>query len=207
MYYPARQPDSDTFRLWEVAGGSHAGGSGMGMPASLARDLGMPDLPIDLGQMDPPSAVSIEPVRSAAFHHLHRWLTDGTPAPSFPRLEMGGDPPVVYRDERGNGLGGIRLPDMVVPTATNKGDAIDGTRSLTGSHQPFSPETLRAVPRPRDLRRAGGAGHEGGTRGWVPVASPRRGVRARRSGRPDLLIVGDGAQDPSHGSMTPSAIS
>jgi hypothetical protein len=145
MYYPARQPDSDTFRLWEVAGGAHAGG-GMGMPASLARDLGMPDLPIDLGQMDPPSAISLEAVRSAAFHHLHRWVADGTPAPSFPRLEMGdGDPPVVFRDERGNGIGGIRLPDMAVPTATNKGDAIDGTRSLSGSNQPFSPETLREL--------------------------------------------------------------
>ncbi len=131
----------------------------MGMPASLARDLGMPDLPIDLGDMDPPSEISLEPVRSAAFYHLHRWLADGTPAPSFPRLEMGGDPPVVFRDEHGNGLGGIRLPDMAVPTATNKGDAIDGKRSLSGSNQPFSPETLRELyPDHDDLRRQGRSG-------------------------------------------------
>ncbi len=146
MYYPARQPDSDIFRLWEVAGGSHAGGTGMGMPASLAHDLGMPELPIELGDTDPPSAISIEPVRSAAFHQMHHWVADGTVPPAFPRLEMGdGDPPVVFRDEHDNGIGGIRLPDMAVPTATNKGDAIDGTRSLTGSHQPFSPETLREL--------------------------------------------------------------
>ncbi len=144
LYYPARQPDTDTFRLWEVAGAAHAGG-GAGMPSSLARDLGMGELPIDLGDLGAPSKIDLDPVRAAAFHHMQRWLTDGTPAPAQSRIVFSGEPVDIERDEHGNAVGGIQLPDMQVPTATIKGCAEDGTRSLMGFTGEFPSEKLRLL--------------------------------------------------------------
>lgn len=144
MYSRGRQPDTDRFRLWEVAGAAHAGG-GAGMPPSMARDLGMEGIPLDLGEVGLPSPISMDGVRSAAFNHMQRWLRDGTPAPSQPRIEISGEPPSIQRDDDGNALGGIRLPDMQVPTATNIGCGEDGSMSLSGFSKPFPPEKLRAL--------------------------------------------------------------
>ena len=45
--------------------------------------------------------VSLAPVVDAALHHLQAWMCDGTPPPVQPRIEFGGDPPAIVRDDDG----------------------------------------------------------------------------------------------------------
>ncbi|TML12788.1 MAG: hypothetical protein E6G39_11180 [Actinobacteria bacterium] len=134
-YHPVRQPDTDRFRFWEVAGHAH-GSRRRGtdrLPSNWPRDLG--------------TDLTMEPVRSAALHHFHRWLTDGTAPPRQPAIEfdVGERGPIIRRDHYGIALGGVRLPDVDVPTARHSGVAADGTLVLTGSTTPFPAETLRAL--------------------------------------------------------------
>ena len=64
--------------------------------------------------------LSYAPVYSAAIRHLNRWITEGVEPPRMPRVEVkpGATRPEVVRDEHGNAVGGIRLPDIDVPTAS-----------------------------------------------------------------------------------------
>ena len=105
-YLPARQPDSETYRFWEVAGTSHVSvvRGGSNNPEGLEN----------------PNWMSYTPVYDAAVRHMHRWLKDGKSPPKMPWIEVGTDSKI-ERDEVGNALGGIRLPDLVVPTAEHRG--------------------------------------------------------------------------------------
>lgn len=104
-YYGVREADSPRFRLWEVAGTSHV---------SVAR----PAEPTEGSNW-----MSYSPVYNAAIRHLHRWISDGVEPPTMPRVEIkpGVPRPQVVRDEHGNAAGGIRLPDIAVPTASHSG--------------------------------------------------------------------------------------
>ena len=97
----------------------------------------------------PPDAniLSMEPVRSAALHHFQRWLTDGTAPPRQPAIvfDVEDRGPIIRRDHLGIAVGGVRLPDVDVPTACHRGVATDGTLVLTGSTTDFSEEMLRAL--------------------------------------------------------------
>jgi len=105
-YVAARQPDTNMFRFWEVAGTSHV---------SVPRGDERPGL-------DSPNWLSYRPVYDASLRHMHRWLKDGTEPPQMPWISLGsGNPPAIVRDENGNARGGIRLPDSVVPTASHSG--------------------------------------------------------------------------------------
>ena len=132
-YFGVREPDSARFRLWEVPGTSHV---------SLPR----PDEP-DSGA----NWLSYMPVYNAAIRHLDRWIKDGVEPPAMPRVEVkAGNPrPEVARDEHGNALGGIRLPDIEVPTASHSGFGTqrEGTRFgfLFGTATDFDTETLRGL--------------------------------------------------------------
>jgi len=144
-----RQPDTATFRFWEVAGSSHvdiffseesARVSALmaGRDPATARP-GSPncDLPTH-------SRVPFRHVMNAAFDHLDRWVRDGTPPPSAPPIEVAdhGPPVQLARDEYGNVLGGIRLAAHAVPTATHGLNSGGQFCSLYGSHLPFDAETL-----------------------------------------------------------------
>jgi hypothetical protein len=109
------------------------------------------------------------PLYDAAFHHMHRWLTEGTPPPSQPKVEFAGDPPEVVRDEHGIARGGIRLPQADAPLAKNSAIPLrdDIFAFLGGSSHPFSREKVHSLygDRPSFLakfeeaaRRAVGAG-------------------------------------------------
>jgi hypothetical protein len=78
---------------------------------------------------------------------MQRWLTDGTPPPVQPRLEFAGDPPQVVRDAHGIAKGGIRLPQVDVPIATNSAipRAADIFAYLRGSWRPFNADKLHAL--------------------------------------------------------------
>lgn len=133
-YYSVREPDSARFRLWEVAGTSHV---------SAARPKER--------TVEGSNWLSYSPVYQAAIRHLDRWIRDGVEPPSMPRVEMkAGDPnPEVVRDEHGNAMGGIRLPELEAPTASHSGFGTqrEGTRFgfLYGTATDFDSEQLAAL--------------------------------------------------------------
>ncbi len=148
-HFPARQPDSECYRFWEVAGTSHATVPDMGpIIAKIVRDGVALPTPEGLGAMPPMNSVSWHPVLAAALAHLQRWTTAGEAPPSMPRITVTGEPPQIERDELGIALGGIRLPQVEVPTAAHSGEnGLEGPGSLYGASVPFDEATmLRLYP-------------------------------------------------------------
>jgi hypothetical protein len=77
-------------------------------------------------------------------------MKDGAPPPEQDRVELAAKPasgsqPELLRDELGNAIGGIRLPDFAVPTATHVGASVGPVPDLAGTSTPFSPERLHAL--------------------------------------------------------------
>jgi Alpha/beta hydrolase domain len=143
--YPVRQPDTDTFRYWESAGTCHVSEQGMhDRQNKLLRDK-VRVLPLPTGI----NRIPMAPLYDAVFHHMQRWLTDGLPPPIQPKIEFAGDPPQIVRDAHGIAKGGIRLPQVQVPLATNTAIPLadDVFAFLRGSSRPFSADTLRALYR------------------------------------------------------------
>jgi acetyl esterase/lipase len=145
-----RQPDTDTFVQWEVAGSSHvdifyAEERAKVTAVHAGRDpaTATPNAPT----CDAPaySRVPFRHVMHAAFDHLVRWVEGGEPPPSAPVLESApaDSADAFARDAHGNARGGIRLAAHAVPTATNSGmNAGSGFCRLYGSHEPFDQATL-----------------------------------------------------------------
>jgi hypothetical protein len=130
----ARQSDTETFRLWEVAGTAHADRSLIG-PLADVLDCGVPinDGPMHL-------------VAKAAFHHLERWVRTGETPPEAARLEVTeGDAPELVRDDDGIVLGGVRTPPVDVPVDVLSGappPSPDVICLLMGSTTPLPTERL-----------------------------------------------------------------
>jgi alpha/beta hydrolase family protein len=84
---------------------------------------------------------------NAATEHLVRWMTDNVQPPLAPEIDVTlGPPGVIARDSFGNALGGIRLSQHAVPTATNTGvNSGPGFCVTFGSYQPFDLATLDAL--------------------------------------------------------------
>jgi len=132
----ARQPDSDTFRLWEVAGTAHADRRLMGADTADSIDCGAPinDGPLHV-------------VAKAALRHLVTWVQGGDAPPEAPRLEVTEDQSAIVRDEDGIALGGIRTPPVDVPVQVLSGE--QGPKPeiiciLSGSTLPMAPERIAA---------------------------------------------------------------
>jgi hypothetical protein len=139
-----RQPDTDGYRYWEIAGASHVSLQGIRSSAPrMERDFGF-SVPIDENVL-PVNQVSPAPVVDAALHHLQMWMTDGVAPPMQPLIEFAGSPLEIVRDEDGIARGGIRLPQVEVPVAHNS--AIQQTPGvfarLVGFHQAFPLEKVR----------------------------------------------------------------
>ena len=153
-----RQPDTDTFRSWEIAGSSHVDiffriESSRVAALEAGRELAMAETGIPDCERPSYSRVPFRHVLHAAFEHLVRWVDDATPPPTAPPLDTAsvGPPAVFARDARGNVLGGIRLAAYAVPTATNTGINTGDQRfcRLYGTHEPFDAATLaRLYPSP-----------------------------------------------------------
>ena len=133
-YYGVRELDSPRFRLWEVPGTSHV---------SVPR----PAEPTEGGS----NWMSYSPVYNASIRHLHQWIKDGVAPPKMPRVDVkpATPRPTVVRDEHGNALGGIRLPDLEVPTASHSGFGTrrEGSRFgfLYGTATDFDADQLAAL--------------------------------------------------------------
>jgi hypothetical protein len=132
-----RQPDSDKFRLWEIAGTAHADTRSIGHIAS-ALDCGAPI-------NDGPQHF----VAKAALRSLDHWLRSGAVPPVAPRLEAtAANPPQLLRNADGIALGGIRTPPVDVPVDVLSG--VPGPNPdliciLLGSTIPLSDERLAVL--------------------------------------------------------------
>ena len=111
----ARQPDTDLVRLWEAAGTAHADLHLIGHRTADALDCGplINDGPLHV-------------IAKAALRHFVDWVTDGTPPPTAPLLELA-PPGTSYspltllhgslsRDVDNLALGGLRTPPVDEPT-------------------------------------------------------------------------------------------
>jgi hypothetical protein len=145
--YPVRQPDSDTFRYWEIAGTAHA--TGGGLDALMERGgaaifSGLDDFH--------PNTVRWDYVSDAALRHLVAWVTRGEAPPQFARIEVEDGPPAaIRRGEDDNAVGGLRVPELAAPSARHRGGN-DGNRmlALLGQSIPYSAEELQARYPDRD---------------------------------------------------------
>jgi hypothetical protein len=90
--FPVRQPDADTFRLWEVALTCHlSGGAGrLALAPVLARDGIAFEVGSASGDVVPENrnVLSYTPAYRAAFRHFHTWLEGGPPPPPQARIEF-----------------------------------------------------------------------------------------------------------------------
>jgi Alpha/beta hydrolase domain len=124
--------DTEHLRVWEVAGTPHGvARRGTAPPDARGRVV---------------NRLSIGPVHEAALRALHGWLADGTRAPSQPRIAVdAGRRPTLRRDDLGNVVGGIRLPELEAPTHEYHGVAFGtGRAPLFGSARPLADDVVRA---------------------------------------------------------------
>jgi alpha/beta hydrolase family protein len=163
-----RQPDTGSFRTWEVAGDSHVDTQFIASRAKLvARDGNpiapgftpglrgggnpsgpAPQLAAGANPCDQPtySDVPFYQVMAAALDHLVTWVKDGKAPPTAPPIEItsAGPPAIIARDTDGNSSGGgIRLAAIAVPIAVNTGqNSGPGFCRLYGSHVAFDQSKL-----------------------------------------------------------------
>ncbi len=115
-YLPARQPDNDWLRLWEVAGTAHADKFQIG---EFEDFLGCPG-PVNRGQQ--------AFVVRAALHRLDAWAGGGVPAPTAARLDV--EAGSFAKDPVGNATGGVRTPVVDAPVEVLSGLADPGASTV-----------------------------------------------------------------------------
>ena len=184
------QPDSETYRHWEVAGTSH-----VDIPfeqeyaAMLARESGERVGAFAPREQDcerpPYSTIPFRHVMNAAFDHLGRWISDDIAPPRAPKFRLLASTPEVLfeRDAHGNILGGIRLAEHAVPAATNTGmNSGGGFCRLYGSHEPLAESVLEALYPDRDsyLRFVRQAVEQNLRDGYLLEADAMQTLRAAR---------------------------
>jgi hypothetical protein len=135
----ADQPLPANVRMYDIAGGSH-----VVVPRAPTCTL-------------PPGHLDWAPVSRALLLRLDAWVSLNAEPPAselMPLESASGEPPalrspgklsaaviqVPKRDQDGNALGGVRLPDIAVPTGTNGGQNRPQTFTcmLVGSFSPFA---------------------------------------------------------------------
>ncbi len=180
-----RQPDTDLRRTWEVAGASHGDWKLITDYGRLRiRDAGSAPggYPGTPQTCEEPSGSRVPQhlVQASVYDHVAAWVADGTAPPSAAPITLTDQAPrQVVRDERGLGLGGVRLAQQDVPTRINSGaNAGPGFCFLDGGSRPVDDATLAAwYPDVEDYRDA-------------VVASTRAAVEAG-------FVGADVAADPS----------
>lgn len=138
-----RQPDSNRFRLYEIAGGSHADAEGLERTGEvISRDVGGPVLP-PCGQ--PLSPLAIGPVHRSSLANLVRWIDRGLPPPPGRWIDTDAAGAVV-RDGFGNVTDGVRVPLIAVPLGTfEPGNLGPLPCPVAGAYFEFDPATLDAL--------------------------------------------------------------
>ncbi len=174
--FKARQPDSDGFRLWEVAGTAHADRHLTGERVAASIDCGAP---INDGPM--------HVVAKAAFHHLVEWVVAGTPPPASQVLDVADD--ALQRDGDGIVLGGVRTPPIEAPAEVLSGVAgpnPDIICILSGSTNPISADRLAELyASPDDYQRQYDSAVDAAISSGVVLEADRATIEAYA--RPDLI--------------------
>jgi hypothetical protein len=147
--HQTRQPANDHYRRWEIPGAAHT------EVARWVVDVGA-DLPHGPGCANPVNAAPHHAFVKSGLRALVDWVRSGVVPPQSPQIRLrdptAADP--IDRDEHGNALGGIRIPELEAPTATldgrrnsMAGDASGGQNFcfLYGNTSPFDQATLRAL--------------------------------------------------------------
>jgi hypothetical protein len=201
-YLPARQPDSKTFRLWEIAGAAHGDTYNM-VYAGTDRGQLSSDVGLFQALQSPPDGATIGSfelkcefpqenqginaghqhyVLQSAFVALERWVKRGILPRSMPRLSVNSAPNGDFQsfnvDALGNVLGGIRTPSVDAPLAVLSGQTptAGGFCGVFGMTTPFTPEQVHDLyPTRRDFIEA-----------WTQATN-----RAVRSG---AILPADGRQ-------------
>jgi hypothetical protein len=121
------QPDSKYYRLWEHAGMSHANRQGVEYSIQRLTANGIP-VTIFPPCGDPPiNDTEPNPAWRAMVAAMNRWVNFGVPPAKMPRAQLSipADPALpatIVRDPAtGLAKGGIRMPDVAVPTRTLSG--------------------------------------------------------------------------------------
>jgi hypothetical protein len=159
QYFPARQPDNDRFRLWEVAGGAHAdtyffsaspfdsGGLRVGELAALVAKSASSGMPVEAPINSGPQ---MHYVLQRAFDALVHWMCDGVAPPSAERLAADGDGRMLT-DELGIARDGVRTPWVDAPVEVLSGLGQPGfMMDLFGVTRPFANGELATRYRDRD---------------------------------------------------------
>jgi hypothetical protein len=154
----ARQPDSERFRLWELAGAAHFDTYGLVAAHADREGIAVEELaghlaPVaELLGMSAASPVNSGPqqhyVLNAALQHLVRWVRDGIPAPEAPRLlSRDARGTTLVRDDLGIARGGIRTPWVDAPSAVLSGEPPggEGFLFLFGRTIPLDAGTLAGL--------------------------------------------------------------
>src|SRR5262249_26567007 len=122
----ARPPDSERFRLGEVPGTADGDTYELVVGfGDLGNTPGAADLLLVQTVLTPdgnPLATCDAPINSGPHHFvlnaaiatLDRWVRTGTPAAHAPRIETDENQQLL-RDDHGNALGGLRMPQLDVP--------------------------------------------------------------------------------------------
>lgn len=150
-----RQPDTPTFRQWELAGTAHADAYMVGVGFSdLGTGAGAAQMFALMRSPNPPPSGCASSLNAgghhwtfqAALRGLDTWVRTGTPPAVGPLLSVASTSPVVLeRDEVGNAVGGVRSPHVDAPVATLTGiNAGTGFCRLFGSTVPLTSEQLLA---------------------------------------------------------------
>ena len=145
---PLRQPNTAHFRRWEIAGAAHVPFHFM-QEFTRVRERDVGPLVLPSCDQPPQSRIPIQYPMNAAFDHLVDWVVRRSPPPVGNDIEIEPDLPLrVVRDADGNALGGIRLSQHAVPTATNSGvntPFADAWCRTFGFHLPFHQDRLNEL--------------------------------------------------------------
>ena len=148
-----RQPDSEYFRLWEVAGGAHGDNY---MLNSGRSDIGIGPEFVTVVENNvifgvipcgaPLNSGVIPWVYMAATNALKQWVLEGVPAPQAERLATTDDLSDYVYDDVGNVRGGVRTPYVDAPAARLSGEFNDANAvcRLTGTTALFDAATMAA---------------------------------------------------------------
>lgn len=109
----SKTPDTASVRYWEVAGAAHLDADVQAETRAVAPRDWLDSEPVCL---KPLNALPLRHADAAALHALRRWVVDGVPPPTVPRMGRG---PLGFlaHDDDGNVLGGLRLPEIDAPLA------------------------------------------------------------------------------------------
>lgn len=125
-HWPVLRPDTDEptdrYRLYQVAGTSHANLDTASITNEVQfREVGL-DVPVR-SIAEEPSDGSLSIIAVALYEAMLRWVIDGIAPPKGQRLQRSADAPVkdavapLTLDEHGNAIDGIRTPWVEAPLA------------------------------------------------------------------------------------------